>query len=73
MYTLEKAVNIYIFYELAGSSSHSDDPTLKIVYLVQLDIPKAQISISIGILVMELVLIEKAVFHFQVVDLVKMQ
>ena len=28
-YTHEKTVNIYIVYELAGSSSHSDDPTLK--------------------------------------------
>ena len=28
-YTHEKAGNIYIVYELAGSSSHSDDPTLK--------------------------------------------
>ena len=28
-YTHEKAVNIYIVYELAGSSSHSDDPALK--------------------------------------------
>ena len=28
-YTDEKAVNIYIVYELDGSSSHSDDPTLK--------------------------------------------
>ena len=28
-YTHEKAVNIYIAYGLAGSSSHSDDPTLK--------------------------------------------
>ena len=28
-YTYEKAVNIYIVYKLAGSSSHSDDPTLK--------------------------------------------
>ena len=27
-YALEKAVNIYIVYELAGSSSHSNDPTL---------------------------------------------
>ena len=25
----KKVVNIYIVYELAGSSSHSDDPTLK--------------------------------------------
>ena len=29
MYTHKKAVNIYIIYELAGSSSHSDDLTLK--------------------------------------------
>ena len=28
-YTHEKAVNIYIVYELARSSAHSDDPTLK--------------------------------------------
>ena len=28
-YTREKAVNIYIVYESAGSSSHSDDPALK--------------------------------------------
>ena len=28
-YTHEKAVNIYIVYELAGSSSNSDDPMLK--------------------------------------------
>ena len=28
-YTHEKAENIFIVYELAGSSSHSDDPTLK--------------------------------------------
>ena len=35
-YTHGKIVNIYIVYELTGSSSHSDDPTLKIVYLLQL-------------------------------------
>ena len=34
-YTHGKIVNIYIVYELTGSSSHSDDPTLK-NYLVQL-------------------------------------
>ena len=28
-YTHEKAVTIYIVYQLAGYSSHSDDPTLK--------------------------------------------
>ena len=32
-YTHKKAVNIYIVYELAGSSSHSDDPTLKKLFI----------------------------------------
>ena len=35
-YTHKKVVNIYIVYELSVSNSHCDDPTLKIVYLVQL-------------------------------------
>ena len=44
----------------------------KSVYLVQLLWLKTQILISMGILVMELDLIEDQVFHFQAVDLVKM-
>ena len=70
-YTHGKVVNIYIFYELGASSSHNDDPTLKIVHLVQLLQLKMLILISMVILVMELDLIEDQVFHFQVVDLVK--
>ena len=35
-YTHGKIVNILIVYELLGSSCHSDDPTLKSVYLLQL-------------------------------------
>ena len=35
-YTHGKVVNIYIVYEFGASSSHVNDPTLKIVYLVQL-------------------------------------
>ena len=35
-YTHGEVVNIYIVYELGASSSHVNDPTLKIVYLVQL-------------------------------------
>ena len=35
-YTHEKTVNIYIVYELAGSSCRSDYPTLRNVYLVRL-------------------------------------
>ena len=55
-----KAVKIFIVYEISASSSFSDDSTLK-----------RQASISTDILFMELDLIEKVVFHFQVVDLVK--
>ena len=61
-----KVVNIYIVYELDASNSHNN------VYLVQLLWLKMLILISMGILVMELDLIENQVFHFQVVDLVKM-
>ena len=35
-YNHGKVVNIYIVYELGVSSSHINDPTLKIVYLPQL-------------------------------------
>ena len=35
-YNHGKVVNIYIIYELGASSSHINDPTLKIVYLVLL-------------------------------------
>ena len=34
--THKKVVNIYILYELGAFSSHFSDPTIKIVYLVQL-------------------------------------
>ena len=35
-FTNEKVVNIYIVYELEASTSDTNDPTIKIVYLVQL-------------------------------------
>ena len=35
-YNHGKVVNIYVVYELGGSSFHFNDPTSKIVYLVQL-------------------------------------
>ena len=35
-YHHENIVNIYIVYELDASTSYSNDPTLKIVYVVQL-------------------------------------
>ena len=36
IFTHQKIVNIYIAYELAASSSHTSNPTIKIVYLEQL-------------------------------------
>ena len=35
-YNHKKIVNIYIVYELGASGSNNNDPTLKIVYLLQL-------------------------------------
>ena len=57
-YTREKTVNIYIFYGLAGSSSHSNDSMLQTVYLVRLHYQKMLTSISMDILATELVLID---------------
>ena len=71
-YTHGAIVNIYIVYELGASGSHNNDPTLKSCSLGAGTLTKTSILISIGILVMELDLIEDHVFHFLVVDLVKM-
>ena len=62
-YTHGKVVNIYIVYELRASSSNVNDPILGCLFGT---------LINMDILVMELDLIEEEVFHFQVVDLVKM-
>ena len=58
----EKVVNIYIAYELAASSSHVSDPTIKNMQTLK----------SINILVMAMDLIEDQFFHFLVVVLVTM-
>ena len=71
-YTHGKVVNIYIVYELGASSSSDSDPTLKNCLFGAVTLTKMQILNNMGILIMELDLIEEEVFHFQVVDLVKM-
>ena len=71
-YTHGKVENIYIVYELGASSSNFNDPTLKNCLFGPITLTKTQTLISTGILVMELDLIGNKVFHFQVVDLVKM-
>ena len=65
-------VNSYTFYELGASGSNNIDPTLKTVDSVQLHWPKTLILINMDIQIMELDLTEDQVFHFLVVDLVKM-
>ena len=70
-YTLGKVVNIDIVYELGASSSHINDPTLKNCLFGAVILTK-NADFGMGVLVMELDLIEDQVFHFQVLDLIKM-
>ena len=67
----EKVINIYIVYELGAYSSSDNDPTLKNCLFGAVTLTKNTELINMGILVMELDLIEDQVFHFLVVDLVK--
>ena len=69
-YTHKKIVNIYIFYALSASNSHSDDPTLKnclfgaVMVTKNADIVKYECSgYENGF--------DRKSFHFQVVCLVK--
>ena len=72
-YTHGKIVNIYIVYEInKKDNTITSDPTLENLLFGAVTLLKTSILISMGILVMELDLIEKEVFHFQVVDVVKM-
>ena len=70
-YTHGKIVNIHIVYELGASSSHKDDPTLKKSLFGAVTLNKNADIVSTSKRVMELDLIENQVFHFQMVDLVK--
>ena len=71
-YNYGKVVNIYIVYELGASSSDNSNPTIKNCLFGAATLTKMQTLINMSILVMELDFIEEEVFHFQVVDLVKM-
>ena len=71
-YTHGKVVSIYIVFELGASSSHNNDPTRKNCLSGAVTLAKNADIDGMGILVMELDLIEKQFFHFQAVDLVKM-
>ena len=65
-------VNVYIVYELGTSGSNDSDSTLKNCLFGEVTLTKTRILKNMGILVMGLDFIEEEVFHFQVVDLVKM-
>ena len=67
-----KVVNIYIAYEFGASSSNDSNPTLKSCLFGAVTLKKTRILTNMGILVIGLDLIDEEVFHFQVVDLVKM-
>ena len=72
-YTYRKIVKIYIVNELGASSSPNNDPTLKNCLFGAATWLKILILISVGILAMELDLIEDQPFNFLVVlDSVKM-
>ena len=67
-YTHGKIVNIDIAYELTGSNSDDNDPTVKNFLFGAFTLTKTQIFISTGILAMELDLEEEEVFHLLVLD-----
>ena len=64
-------MNIYFIYELGASSSNNSDPTIKNCLFGAVTLTKTQVLISMGTLVVELDLIEEEVFHFRVMDMVK--
>ena len=53
LYTHGKVVNIYIVYELGASSSHNNDPTLKICLFGAVTLTENAEIISMGVLVIE--------------------
>ena len=63
-----KIVNIYIVYEISKSINISDYPTLEICLFGAVGLTKTLISISTGILDMELDLIDMEFFHFLALD-----
>ena len=71
-YTHGKVVNIYIVYEIFSYSSGDNYPTLESCLFGAVTLTKNADIDKYSIMVMELGVIEKEVFHFQVViDMVK--
>ena len=70
-YNYGHKVNVCIVYELGASSSSSSNPTLKHCLLGAVTLTNNADIESYGVLVLVLGLIEDQVFHFLVLDLVK--
>ena len=71
-YTHGKVVNIYIVYETFSYSSGDNYPTIESCLFGAVTLTKNADIDNYSIMIMELGLIEKEVFHFQVViDMVK--
>ena len=71
----KKVVNIYIVYEItnvADLNGNGNRPTIQNPLFGAISLTKMLISISTNILDMELNLIKDQIFHFRLVDLVKM-
>ena len=64
-------MKIYIAYELGASSSSNSGPIIINCLFGAVMLTKMQTLINIGILIIELDLIEDQTFHFRVVHLVK--
>ena len=71
-YKHKNVANIYIVYQMGASTSNINGPTLKNCLFRAVTLAKNADFEKLGILFMELDLIEDQVFHFQVVDLVEM-
>ena len=70
-YTHNKIVNIYIIYEINVHTTNYNYPTLENCLFGAVTLTK-NADIDMDILDMELDLIEEEIFHFQVMDMVKM-
>ena len=70
-YTHNKIVNIYIVYEINVHTTNYNYPTLENCLFGAVTLTK-NADIDMDILDMELDLIEEGIFHFQVMDMVKM-
>ena len=71
-YSHGEVVDIYIVYELGASSSHVNDPTIKFFLFDAVTLTKNSDIDKYGYFGYGIGFDRSEVFHFQVVDMVKM-